>query len=308
MSTMYNVVIYHKNCLDGFSGLCIFIQSKQWDEDLIIYPDTPVSDIINVNVDDKNVVIIDVAYDSKVIKYIANHAKKLLFLDHHITIKSDIDNLHLQDPHEVIYDVNMCGASLTWKYFMGGKTPKFIKYIQDNDTGTWKYKHTLPFIAAMEIHYETKPTMSNINKWQKLLNDEEINTMLQKGKYYDIYKKHMISIHTKRATVVHFPSKKLYGMFPNAFHKPAQYRVAIYNGTGCPSTSLLGNSIANLIDCDFCLIWTLHMSTREYVVSLRSITTDIGTIAKELGGGGHKFAAAFGISCDKIHIEDMFII
>lgn len=307
MTTIYDIVIYHKNCLDGFAGLCIFLKSKNYNDNLIIHPSTPMDETIDIDVNDKNIIIIDVAYNPKIIHFIANHAKKMLFIDHHITIRNDITDLHIMAPHEIIYDDKMSGASLTWKYFMTGKMPHFIKYIQDNDIGAWKYKHTLPFIAAMEIHYETKPTVINIKKWNKLFDQNEIKNLLKKGKLYQIYKQHIISIHTKRAQITYFPSKSFFDMYPNICHRVAQYKVAIYNGTGCPSTSLLGHNIVNNIDCDFCMIWTLHMQSREYVISLRSISTDVGYIAKQIGGGGHKYASAFSIPCDKIHIENIFV-
>jgi nanoRNase/pAp phosphatase (c-di-AMP/oligoRNAs hydrolase) len=55
------------------------------------------------------------------------------------------------------------------------------------------------------------------------------------------------------------------------------------------------------------MMWTLHLDSDEYVVSMRSEKADVGEIAKRFGGGGHKFAAAFAFPVKKFHINDLFV-
>ena len=69
----------------------------------------------------------------------------------------------------------MCGASLIWKYLLPNKQiPLFIKYVEDNDTGTWKYAKTKPFIFALGINYTMTPSFDNLKKWKTLLNKMEV--------------------------------------------------------------------------------------------------------------------------------------
>ena len=67
----YNYIIYHNNCLDGFAGFYLFIKTKQWESKPMVYPDQPYSKKIPEGIDGKNVIIIDVAYNSSIIKEIA---------------------------------------------------------------------------------------------------------------------------------------------------------------------------------------------------------------------------------------------
>ena len=285
----YNYIIYHKNCFDGFTGFYIFMKTKNWTKNPIVYPDYPSASKIPPNIKNKNVIIIDVAYSAKIIDKIAEQCNKLLFIDHHVSIAKDVKNLNLDPKHKIIYDVNECGATLTWKHFFKNKKqPKFLTYIRDNDIGLWKSKETLPFIAGLEVNFITVPDIKNLKKWDALLDDKYLVSMIKKGKSYNEYKNHLIKRHSKKHVIKKFN----------------KYNVAVING-GCPSVSLLGKYIVNNIECDFCMIWNYNMKQKKYIISMRSKKTDVGKIAKNLGGGGHKYAAAFSISypIDKLFLS-----
>ena len=72
----YDYIIYHNKCIDGFTGFYLFIKTKQWTRKPMVYPDYPFSKEIPKDIDGKNVIIIDVAYDASVIKEIAKRANK----------------------------------------------------------------------------------------------------------------------------------------------------------------------------------------------------------------------------------------
>lgn len=307
----YNYIIYHKNCFDGFTGLYFFLKTKQWEPKAYIYPDTPYSQTIPPNIKDKNVIIIDVAYSPNIIKEIAKQANKMLFIDHHVTIKKEVDNLNIKAPHELIYDDNASGASLVWKYFYKNKNnmPRFLKYIEDNDTGTWQYPETVSFISALEVNFILEHTHQNLRKWDNLLNDQFLDKLINKGEIYNKYKNYLILKNSKQATVMPFPSEELLKLYEsnnkNNHMIPYKYQVAVING-GCPSASLLGKYVAENIKCDFCFIYHHDIRRNKYVISLRSNKTDVGTIAKIFGGGGHKFASAFSLNACDINIRDCF--
>lgn len=303
-NTKYDYIIYHKNCPDGFTGFYLFIKTKQWTSKPVVYPDMPHAKYHPPDIKGKNVIIIDVAYKPEIVKEISKKANKILFIDHHVSIKNDIDSLKLEKPHEVVYDVNRSGASLVWEYFYGNRElmPTFVKYIEDNDIGKWEYDETLPFMTTLSVKFNMEPTFDNLKKWDKLLDDDFINKMVENGKIYNEYKQYLIDENSKKYSIMKFPSKKI----SKKYKIKGKYKVAVIN-CGCPSVSLVGKQIVETVDCDFAIIWNYKVKDERYIVSLRSNKTDISKIAKALGGGGHKYAGAFSFSSNDFTLDEMFI-
>ena len=303
---MFNYIIYHNNCFDGYTGFYLFMKTNKWEKNPIVYPDYPSSNTIPPDIKGKNVIIIDVAYSSHIVKQIAKEANMMLFIDHHVSIADDIKNLKLSKPHEIIYDVNESGASLVWKYFFKNKPiPTFVKYIRDNDIGLWELDNTLNFMVYIEMNLPTTPDLTSLKKWDKLLDDEYLDKIVQKGSVYNEYKTHLIEYNANKHSIMRFPSKR-FTKKNTALGETGQYKVAVINN-GCPSVSLIGKYIVENYDCDFCMIWNYNILKKKYVCSLRSKKADVGTIAKEFGGGGHKFASAFSFYGYDTRLDDLFI-
>ncbi len=307
----YNYAIYHKNCQDGFSSLLVLLKSKRITQDAIIYHDVPSANFPPKDIDNKDIIIMDVAYKYDVLKEIFERAKSIVFIDHHVTIKDDVEKLKLNMKDKkkitIIYDEDESGASLTWKFlFKDEKFPLFIKYIKDNDIGTWKLKHTKPFIYSLRVKYDIDLKRDIIKKWMDLFDDKNVKKLVKIGKIYEEYANSLLDENVRKYSLEAFPNEKIYLEFIDYFMKPGQYRVAVICGSGCPSSSLLGNKIMETIDCDFAIIWTYHMDKKEYILSFRSKEVDVGSIAAIFGGGGHKLASACSFSSSKYHIQDLF--
>lgn len=307
---IYDYVIFHKNCIDGFTGFFILNNTHTIKKNAFIFADVPSAKTPPLNLTDKNVIIIDVAYKYEVLKQIMSVAHKVTFIDHHITIKDDvlkiIDELQNKN-HEVIYDEFMSGASLVWKYFYPNKKmPLFIKYVEDNDIGAWKLKHTIDFISGLETNYNFDLTHNNISHWYNLYNINEINNIIKKGHIYNEYKQFLTNNNAKRYSLELFPSTKIYEKFPSFFKKPGQFIVAVYCGSGCPNTTTLGKKILDSVNCDFVIMWSLNLDKKDYVLAFRSISVDVGIIASIFDGGGHKLAAACSFNMNKYNIQDLF--
>jgi hypothetical protein len=303
----YNYVIYHKNCTDGFSGFFILTTTGLIAKDAMIFPDRPNANDVPHNIDGKDVIIIDVAYKINILDKIFKRARSVLYIDHHVTVVKDVLDIKLRNNDFIVYDVNESGASLVWKHFYPNeKIPKFVTYIKDNDIGAWKHKFTIPFVAGLEVHYKLEPTEENIKKWHDLFNIKEVARIIKNGLIYNDYKEYLIDSHYRRYSLEKFPSEKIYNDYPNSFKKPGQYTVAVYNGNGCPDSSLLGKKIVNNVKCDFCILWTHHLDRKEYILSFRSKDADVGIVAKIFGGGGHKLASACSINALKYGISDLF--
>lgn len=305
---IFDYVIFHRNCLDGFSSFIILTKTGVIANDAIIYPDVPSAKEEPPGLGGKNVIIVDVAYKEQVLERIFQEAEYVLFIDHHVTIRNDVLRLiTLYPQHHIVYDSAKSAVQLTWDYFFPDKkVPWFVRYIGDNDIGEWRLKNTRDFILGLQVNYPLELTRENIEKWNNLYDNNEIKRLIRDGRKYGEYETFLLNTNSKRYSLEQFPSQMIFDDFPDFFREPGQYRVAVINGSGCPSTSLLGKRIVDTVDCDFCMIWMLHLDKKEMVISFRSNKADVGSIAQLFGGGGHKFASATSIPLSRYNITDLF--
>lgn len=308
----FDYVIYHKYCLDGFAGFFVLTKTNLMDEKCVIFPDKPSTTKIPLNISDKNIIIIDVAYKNSILEEIIKVSKTTLFLDHHVTIYDGTMKLlsKYADKFTYIYNVEKSGCSITWDYFFANKKlPKFLKYIEDNDIGRWKYKYTKAFVSALQIKMGASLDIEILKKWDKLFDKAEVTRLINMGIKYNEYEKYMVEKKIKNHEIKFFPSKKLFENInkqnDNFFLRPGQYKVAIMNG-GCPSTGMTGTELVRRIECDFAIVWEFSITNNRYILSFRSEGTDVGRIASIFGGGGHIYAAACTIYKDKYDITDLF--
>lgn len=306
--TLYDYVIYHKKCPDGFTGFYILHQSGLINRKAKILPDVPSaknppSDIFG------NVIIVDVAYKKDILEHIILKANKVLFIDHHTTIRTDTLYLEKKYPDKLktIYDDKKSGATLMWDYLYPKKRhPIFIDLIEDNDTGTWKLPNVKDFISGFNVNYNLRLTEENIIKFKTLFKNSTISKIIKIGKIYNQYKNYLVDLNSTRISIEKFPSELIYNKFKNNFNKPGQYKVAVYCGSSCPNASDLAKKIIKEYKCDFFISWVYNLDRNEYVLTLRSENVDVGNIAKLFNGGGHLYAAACSFKGNKYNITDLF--
>jgi len=305
---VFDYIIFHKGCIDGFSSFLVLNKTSFIHDHAIIYQDKPSASNPPQNIDGKNIIIMDVAYKYEVLKEIVERAKYVLFIDHHNTIHENVVRIQKNVSNlETVYDENECGSSLVWKYFFPKKKiPLFLEYVRDNDIGTWKLYGTHSFIAGLEADYNISLSPDQLYHWNKLFDRKVVKRLELKGRTYMEYIESLLKSNSKRYSLEAFPSEMIYEEFSSYFDKPGQYKVAVVCGVGCPSTSLLGKRMADVINCDFVLFWSLHLDTKDYVLSFRSKEVDVGLIAQIFGGGGHKLASACSFPMSKHHISDLF--
>ena len=310
MKTYYNFVIFHKKCPDGFTGFYILHMSKQIDKNAIIHPDIPSAKYPPQDIKNKDIIIIDVAYKYSVLKDIINKAKSVLFIDHHVTIREDTLKLQneFKDKFKSIYDDKKIGEKLTWYYFFQNKKHHyFIDLIEDNDIGKWEMKNVKDFMTGFTVDFNLKLNTENIKKYKLLFNKSTINKLIEKGKIYNEYRKHLIEENSTRVSFKRFPSEQIYKEYSNFFDKPGQYKIAIYCGSGCPNATDLAKKIFENNNCDFFISWVLNFDKMEYILTLRSEKIDVGSIAALFNGGGHKYAAAMSFKTTQYTIQDLFL-
>jgi uncharacterized protein len=288
---IFNYVIYHNHCFDGYTSFISLLLADKVSKDAYIYPDYPSTKLLPPKIEGKNIIIMDVAYSSQLIKEISKKANIVYFMDHHITIYEDIKNLHLESKHKIIYDVNKSGAGIVWDFFHHKKRPLIIDLIEDHDIGRWSDERTKMFNAYLEVHMNTIPNNENIKLWKKLFNNKYLLSLLKDGEKYLVYKNHLIEQNSKTIEMASFPSYNLVNK--KIFDDTIKYKCAVLNNA-CPSISLLGSYIMqNMEQYDFVAFYHHKFNNNKLIISLRSNGVDVGSIAKKLGGGGHTYAAAF---------------
>jgi oligoribonuclease NrnB/cAMP/cGMP phosphodiesterase (DHH superfamily) len=309
----YNYIIFHKGCLDGFTGFFILTTTNSIDlnEKPYIYPDQPSTNSVPPHIENKDVIIIDTAYKYPILREIVILAKSVTFIDHHVTIRDDVLKINKEffDKKKItiVYDVNKSAASLVWQYFYPSKkTPLFVKYVEDNDTGTWKMKYTNYFINAINVKYNFTLSFDNFKKWNNLFEKKQVKKLIKKGIIYSEYINNLLENNSKKYSMMAFPSSKIYSENSNLFSKPGEYNVAVFCGA-CPSATQISTYVLDKIDCDFVMVWIFNMDRKEFIISFRSQKVDVGSIAQIFGGGGHKFASACSFSSKQYYIDDLFL-
>jgi oligoribonuclease NrnB/cAMP/cGMP phosphodiesterase (DHH superfamily) len=314
----YDYVIYHKKCPDGFTGFMLLKNENLIKDDAKIMPDVPSAYKSPQNIQG-NVIIIDVAYKYNVLQDIIIKSKSVLLIDHHISTNDDNIKLKNKYPNKfkLIYNPKKCGATLVWELLYKDKIkPKFLEYIEDNDTGTWKLKNTKHFINGYIVNYDLQLSQENIVKYKTLFDDFDdniVHKLIKYGKKYEEYKKFLINENSTKISKKKFPSKTIFDFQKKnlkipIFEKIGEYNVGVYCGSGCPNINDLAQQILiNNNDLHFVIAWTLNLNKKEYLLTFRSLNIDISNIAKLFNGGGHKFAASCTIKFDDFSIFDLFI-
>jgi oligoribonuclease NrnB/cAMP/cGMP phosphodiesterase (DHH superfamily) len=294
---MRPLCIYHGNCADGFGSAWVVWRFFGGFVELFpgIYQNPP------PDVKDRDVIIVDFSYKRPVMQEIAAKAKSVLVLDHHKTAMEDLtpkDNFIAmfnptwegfqgnvaQDVVEgagtqiyVVFDMNRSGSGITWDFFYPDeKRPTLINHIEDRDLWKFALPHTREIQAAL-FSYEYE-----IDLWDQLINDVNLfgtDDMVMEGAA--IERKH----HKDIAELLKVTTRDM-----------------IIGGVVVPvanlpytMTSDAGHKLCEKFDAPFAACYWDTPEGRQFSLRSREGGTDVGEIAKQYGGGGHKNASGFRI-------------
>lgn len=258
------MVLYHANCLDGFTAA--WVAWKKFgnlaDYIPVAHQRTPPGDF-----KDKEVYFVDFAYPVEITKDILGEAKKVIIIDHHKTTKNSAELAH-----EHLYSENNSGAVLAWKYFFPEiPVPQLLKYVEDMDLWNFKLDSTKEIIAFLDKE------KFDFERWNNLVDDFENGKSFQEivkiGENLLEYKNSIIEKISYRSYKVKFENKDILAINSPIFQ------------------SELGHVLYEKIP-PMSIVW--YEKNDEIKVSLRSDgSIDVGKIAEKYGGGGHKEASAF---------------
>lgn len=258
----YNYVLYHAQCPDGF-GAAWAAQKKLGDKAKYIpvhhgepFPKLPTS---------ADVIMLDVAYPRPRHEELKALVHSLTVVDHH---KTNVDALKgLPDVH---IDLSHSGAVLSWLFFHPGEpVPELLKYIEDYDL--WRFN--LP--SSREISATISSYPKTFESWSNVAPLVLTKEFIDEGK-----------------AILRYKRQKVEESCENVFWTViAGHKVPVVNVTNYQSE--VGNMLCKLYpEAPFAAFYYEKEKIRCW--GLRSVgDLDVESIARGLGGGGHKNASGF---------------
>jgi len=268
-----NLVIYHKNCSDGFGAAwaahellgskAMYVPAQYDDIDFVFY------------LKNRTIAVLDFSFSEDQINKIKSNGNKICIVDHHKTAEkiSHLENTWI--------DSKFSGAVLAWKFFHPNKKiPLFLKYIQDRDLWKWELEGSRNFSIAFQNIPRT------FESYSEFTSSKKIKDTIRSGSLLNDYQFSLI----KRISANFFPCE--------------------YKGTKIKlvNSSILQSEIGNYLSTEdtAVAIWYKNYSANKTIVSLRSKQDlDVSLIAQDFNGGGHKNAAGFSIDIDT-NVQELF--
>jgi uncharacterized protein len=265
------VVIYHKNCPDGFGAAW-----AAWKKfgDTASYVSASYGDAIP-DAHGKEVYVVDFSYDSPRLRELESKAKRLVVIDHHKGGEA-----HVKATKEHVFELDHSGAYLTWQYFFPEeKIPDFIEYLSDGDINIYTKADARPICTYI---CSTEKTFFAFDSVYKEMEDKNIRQeVVEKGKLLIRYKDFILE---PALNSIHFIDLA---------------------GTILPAVNCVFpmDEKSDLIQRMYDLHPPVAMSYRyddgEWKCSLRSNGDfDCTVLAGKFGGSGHKGSSGFSIKAE----------
>lgn len=262
------VVLYHKNCSDGFGAAWAAWKKfgNKTDYIPVAHQEPPPDDTTG-----KRLYLLDFCYDVNITKQLLAAHKQVTVIDHH-TGRAPI----IQLTHDYRYDPTHSGAVLAWQYFHpGAKIPRLLQYIEDKDLWRFALAETKEISAFLQL------IPFNFNAWNTIARAIESTRGRKKyiaqGKIICQYANALIdSIITNDAELVEFEGHKTLAVNSQFSH------------------SELGHALAKKMP-PISITWTQKGATRSFSLRSTDPIINVARIAEKFGGGGHPAAAGFSL-------------
>lgn len=295
---MKPLIIYHDNCADGFGAAWAAYKKfgKDGAEYLPMNYNDPRMSVAHdeltfpTDILDRDVYILDFSFPKDAMLEIELRARKFVLLDHHKTAFEQF-GLDPQQRHEdqggrgslIVLDPHRSGCVLAWEHFHpNAPTPYALRLIQDRDLWKWELPGTRDFATALRSEPFTFDHFDRAYmEWNKLISQGAAMNRLFDQQLADIVKRPVPVVLIDQV-----------GMSVNCTPQFA---------------SEAGSALAKNYGL-FGMTWVLGESGRVFV-SLRSIGDyDVSALAKQFGGGGHRNAAGFKTTFDRLKFNDQGVL
>jgi oligoribonuclease NrnB/cAMP/cGMP phosphodiesterase (DHH superfamily) len=292
-----DIVVFHDNCMDGMTSAAVaylYANVKRF------IPMNYTTQIVFEEFENKNVIVLDFSFKREVLIKLQTICKKIVIIDHHISAMKDLEGLK-----NCIFDMNHCGAYLTYRYFTDEpdhgyigeeeytekNVPKFIKLIQDRDLWTWSLREfSEPLNYALNFIHKGEPMMEQIISYSEYIQDSSdlsLKLLVKIGKLELETNRNWCAKESQKASRKNINiENKIYSV------------MAIYLKDEVKLISELSEYLYNHYDIDFTMVW--YKELEDYRISFRTNkeNIDVSLIAKTFGGGGHKKASGASIKFD----------
>lgn len=261
------IVIYHKNCPDGFTAAWACWKSLGDEAEYYArnFNDEDIPDVSGADT-----YIVDFSYPRDILLDLKGKANSLVVLDHHATAKDHLDGI--EGCH---FDMDRSGAGMAWDYFNPDALPvlrsPLVNYVEDRDLWRFNLPYSKEINAWITSHEFDFETWSNLNNTLRFSFEEALNVgqALLRG---------------KRVYVAAMKKKALRTSFLGYEDIP------VVNAPHISISELVG-SLAE--DAEFAVGWH-QLATGDFLYSLRSRGDfDVRKLAEKVGGGGHPRSAGF---------------
>lgn len=231
-----DLAIYHKPCFDGNS--CALIIYKHYLEHNLVspkfvgvVPGEKELSILNLHdYKNKNVIIMDVAFNREQILQLKKDCNNLLIVDHHISNYNSLKDLYF-----CIFDLNKSASCMLYEIFYpNSKMPLFLEKVEDNDIQKKPPNHndSNKFFTAIQVKFQHIMDIDNNKHWDswiKLFNDDYVHELTKIGICFSEYKNFLINNNNKfykkvivlthpKFNVICFPDTHIVGLSSDLLH------------------------------------------------------------------------------------------
>lgn len=273
----FNKIVYHDKCNDGYGALAVVHKYYKGDNTIEVFPGTHGQNPVVSEFENMDVLFVDFSYKKDILKEIVSVANSVTVIDHHVSVYEDISSISEID---YIYDIDKSGAELAWEYFYPDTpTPLVVSLIGDRDL--WRHNEdadhlSLALVTLGYTHIEISSLLD--------ANDNEIYSLIEKGKSFSEYKWSLI----KKLAETSDPNHKLEdGAYVNIVNCP----LGLVSDLGHYLCSKEGTP-------DITLLYHRDEAKEMINYSLRvsdDCDYDSSAYAKSMGGGGHRRSSGFSI-------------
>lgn len=304
----YDLFVYHKNCFDGTSASWVYwniIKKEDKLDQVDFRPSLAGQFPEDINFSNKYVLIADLCFSMKKLEELSPIVKELIIIDHHKSAMQEfIDYFDINSSNTkweilfrnnhsltcrfknilVIFDMNYCGAELTWNFFHKADEtrPWFFQVIRDRDLWLWQDSRSKALSTFM-----SQKDLITWNGLENLVNanEDEINSMYQQGLQ-------ILELENIRLEKIANKAVLTELITPETLIKYKVYLLGQYE-----YISELGNILSKKEECDFAAIYRYDFISNCFHISLRANkeNIDVSIIAREFNGGGHAKSSAFSV-------------
>ena len=270
-------IFYHGQCPDGSTAAMLLREYEKQigNENVSLRPIRPGANTFAISGQER-IYMVDVVADAETVAKCKKACKEFILLDHH---KSSIEILH--GVHDAHIDCTRCGSmqAMHWIEERVGKKMSdsirvMVDYINDMDLALNKLDRTNHAQRVLRDIRKPEDALSVLKKIDK----GGIEAIADEGKEDWDHLQEWLS-----ETVPLAAFTEICGV---------QFATITLDGWSA-DLSDLGNAIAEHFGAPACVKYTNSTGEVHMLRSVRGAGIDVSEIAVQMGGGGHKHAAAF---------------